>query len=442
MNISKTQRWLDLIVFLVRRHFPVPVDDIMNGVPAYRQKWNSGSEGDRETVRRMFERDKDELRAAGIPLVTLDYSIDYGAETAKGYRLADRDFYLPYLKLVSASEPRARPAATELEITGDEAVTAVEALRRVAAIPGSPFAAEARSALRKLSFDLDVDALGGDPITYVAQLAPAYTAGRAGEPIAPTELQLDPPAATDPAKQLRVLNEALRRRKRVRFEYHGIRRGQRTERDVAPYGLLYQHGHWYLIGHDATRDATRVFRVARMGDAAIGPGTTPEYDIPPDVRIADYAARDAWELGDDEPIEAHVRIDFPLALWAERNGRGERLEELAGGAHIRRFHVRQTAPFLRWLQQFGGAAVVLAPAELRRAQLSMARETLAVYDRPGGPSGEAPGHAGPSEADGHARGSTEAGGHARDAPEADGHARGSTEAGGHARDAPEAGGHA
>ncbi len=47
---------------------------------------------------------------------------------------------------------------------------------------------------------------------------------------------------------------------------------------------------------------------------------------------------------------------------------------------MRRFQVRQTDPFLRWLQQFGGDAVIEAPAALRDAQVDMARSTLALYD--------------------------------------------------------------
>jgi len=31
--ISKVQRWLDLIAYLVGRHFPVPVEELMEGLP-------------------------------------------------------------------------------------------------------------------------------------------------------------------------------------------------------------------------------------------------------------------------------------------------------------------------------------------------------------------------------------------------------------------------
>ncbi len=116
-----------------------------------------------------------------------------------------------------------------------------------------------------------------------------------------------------------------------------------------------------------------------MDAPEVGKAKSPEYDIPGDFDLSDYARRQPWELGDDQPYTAHVRFDFPLSLWADRNHHGEKVEELSGGATIRRFGVRQTDPFLRWLQQFGGEAVVTDPPGLRQAQVEMARETLEVY---------------------------------------------------------------
>jgi predicted DNA-binding transcriptional regulator YafY len=393
MAISKTQRWLDLIAFLVRHHFPVDVDQVMNGVPAYRGKWNSGEEKDKQTVRRTFERDKDELRSAGIPLETREYTIDHGAEVAVGYQLAARDFYLPYLRLVGreaeAAEGRrvgrgSAPAnAMEIKITGDEAATAIEALRRVADLPASPFAREARSALRKLGFDIDLAALGESPVVYADQVEPRMAAE---DHLADAAFAQRRPLHRDTVKPggvaaiLRLLTRALRERTRVRFRYRGIHRGEATERDVAPYGLLYQHGQWYLIGSDAMRDdAIRVFRLGRMEAQGAGKATSPEYDIPSDFDLSDYTRRQPWELGDDEPYTAHVRFDFPISLWADRNRHGDQVEELPGGATLRRFRVRQTDPFLRWLQQFGGEAIVTHPPGLCQAQAEMARETLEAY---------------------------------------------------------------
>ena len=111
-RISKTQRWLDLIAFLVGRKVPVEVERIMEAVPSYAEKYVEGDAKARETVRRMFERDKDELRELGIPIETVPLSLHYGAEEVMAYRLSDRDFYLPYLKLVSSEDPEdAAPSA-------------------------------------------------------------------------------------------------------------------------------------------------------------------------------------------------------------------------------------------------------------------------------------------------------------------------------------------
>src|SRR5687767_3410526 len=98
---TKLQRHLDVIAYLVGRRLPVSVEELMEGIPAYAEKWNTGDATSRDSVRRMFERDKDDLRAAGIPLKTFKYTVD-GVES-EGYIIEKRDFYLPYLKLVSGN---------------------------------------------------------------------------------------------------------------------------------------------------------------------------------------------------------------------------------------------------------------------------------------------------------------------------------------------------
>ena len=101
---TKLQRHLDLIAYLVGRRLPVTVDELMERIPAYADKWNAGDKTSQDSARRMFERDKDELRDLGIPLKTVPYSMDYGRTELEGYSIDRRDFYLPYLKLVRTSE--------------------------------------------------------------------------------------------------------------------------------------------------------------------------------------------------------------------------------------------------------------------------------------------------------------------------------------------------
>jgi predicted DNA-binding transcriptional regulator YafY len=367
-RISKTQRWLDLIAFLVGRKVPVEVDRIMEAVPAYAEKYTEADETARQTVRRMFERDKDELKSLGIPIETVDLTINYGAEEVKAYRLSNRDFYLPYLKLIAPGEDDALPGPRppkpgEVSLSVSEVGLVHDALSRVSWIPSSPLKREADSALRKLTFDLSDSYRQPDfaPVLY-----------------------LDRPGAGDIRSRVRTLSDALLARKRVRFTYHGIRRGEDTERDVAPYGLLFQRGHWYLIGHDSTRDSLRVFRIGRMEEprANTKAPKKPDYEIPEGFSLDDYRDRDAWELGseDDETIEARVLFEFPTSLWADRNGYGVLEKELADGSQIRSFHVRQVNPFLRWILSLEGRARIAGPAALAAGLKSLAKEVLAVYE--------------------------------------------------------------
>ncbi|MGD2122304.1 MAG: WYL domain-containing protein [Gemmatimonadota bacterium] len=400
-RISKVQRWLDLITYLVTRHFPVPVEELMERLPAYAVDWAEGSDTARESVRRKFERDKDELRAFGIPLETVTYSINRGLEEAQGYRLSKKNFYLPYLKLLkeggpaatagqegsaAAGEPgfgNAKEGPTEgatagltpplsenlelfhlapdgsIEVREEVVADAVWGLKELADVPGFPLATQARSAYRKFTFDLDPQPSPQKHVFFVT-----------------------PPETARAEAHLEVLTDALLRRKKVTFPYHGIERNQLTERVVHPYGLLFKNSHWYLVGWDETRDAERVFRVDRMESVEVNPASpaTPDYEMPERPVLEAYRDRQAWELGEvPEPVQALVRFQFPTSLWAHRNRYGEKVGEADDGSALRRFEVHQPDPFVRWILSLEGQAVIEDPPELQEALLTMARQVADLY---------------------------------------------------------------
>jgi len=371
-RIDKAQRWLDLIAYLVGRRTPALVEEIMENVPAYAESLRLADEESdpkkaktaRDSVRRKFERDKDELREAGIPIESRRQPIDYGTSVADTYLLSKRDFHLPYLRIAAdAAGVRPPRGARSFELQGEEAATAFRALEEVAETPGFPLREEARSTWRKLSFDLAPPP--GDPVVLFADRADAGQV----------------------AVRTRAITDALLRRKVLSFRYHGIYRGTPTDRRVRPYGLFFQHGHWYLVGFDEVRADLRLFRADRMDTPVVNDRAphTPDYDIPEDFSLADFRDRDAWNLGsDDDAMRASVQFDFPLSLWAERNGYGELDRSEAGGASVRTFEIRQVDPFLRWILSRGGDARVIEPPELRERVKDLARETLAVYGAEGG----------------------------------------------------------
>jgi predicted DNA-binding transcriptional regulator YafY len=373
-KIQNTQRWLDLVAYLVGRRMPATVDEIMEKVPAYAQKL-AGSDTDRDTVRRMFERDKDGLRDAGIPIESVEMPVDFGGGKVDAYVLLKKNFHLPYLRIVAdaagqdvaGSGARIPRGAKQVSLREDECRTAFHALESVAEIPSFPLRPEARSAWRKLSFDL-VPPPGGAAVLYADRS--------------------DSAELTD---WTRILTEALLARKTVRFKYHGIYRGTPTDRHVRPYGLLFQHGHWYLVGHDENRDDVRVFRVERMEEPRPNSKQphTADYDIPEEFSLEEFRDREAWELGsgEDGVLEARVKFEFPLSLWAERNGFGELESEDEQGNSIRKFEIRQVDPFLRWILSQRGEARIVEPPELVERVTDLAREVMAVYGAVGGTDG-------------------------------------------------------
>ena len=352
---TKLQRWLDVVAFLASRRYPVSTEELWSNVPAYAAGVD-GSKQEKQRVRRTFERDKDELRELGIPIETVQYSINH--EQSSGYRLARRDFHLPYLRILREAEgtrpagvdrgtspPRAGGAGV-FEISEGEAAAALDGLRTLAAIPAFPLARAARSAFRKLAFDLEPDAIAEVPVVYA-----------------------DDPEAVATRDVLHVLADAVRRRKELTFRYQAISSGTEEERRAHGFGLLFQHGRWYLVAHDLDRDGMRMFRAGRMNDVALNtrsPGT-PDYEVPSTFSLDDYAGRKAWELGaeTEEGTEATVRFRFPRSLWAERNAHGELIEEEEDGTQLRRFVVHRSGPFLRWVLSLAGDARVESPPELR-----------------------------------------------------------------------------
>lgn len=379
MATSKIQRWLDLLAVLVGRRMPVPIEDIMEEVPGYRDRWQEGDERSRESVRRMFERDKDELRDLGIPLETRRYRVE-GREEAEGYLVPRKDLYLPYLELISREEedpngqdpPPTAKGIGRVRLSEEDARIATAALRNVITLPSFPFGADARSALRKLTFDLD-PALR-DP---VGSLNPRVRI-------------LDRPGGADPQDALGTLLEALYDRKMVRLRYHSIGRDDTAERDLEPWGLLFHWSSWYLVGRDSgghgEESLAKLFRVDRMdGVRLVSPGASgPEFDIPEDFDVRAYTDREAWELEQgSEASEIEVRVRFlpPLSLLAARNGWGESVgeEHAEEGAEVRTFRVRRLDPFLRWVLSFAGEAEIVDPPMARAGLERMAGWVMDLY---------------------------------------------------------------
>ena len=353
----KIQRWIDLIAALLRRHYGVTFEDLRRDVPAY-------SEGrSRDTILRMFERDKDELRELGVAIATVP---DEEGEPA-AYRLRATDFYLPYLAATTpgASGPARVPGRAEragyrslarLAFEPEELAAIADAAERVRQLDDPVLANDAASAVRKLAFDLPVGTLAANGTVTIVTRSPAAD------------------------HTFELLDTALRRRKLVTFEYRSMERDECSRRTVEPYGLFFLGSHWYLAGRDTARDALRNFRLHRIAAAEMNRlrEHTPDYEIPRDFDLRGHAeSRHAWELGDGDAVDAVVAflIADGAAAAAARLG-----DPVNGDAATRRFRVRRAGPFVRWLLSFAGDARPVSPASIVDAFRRCAKETKKLYD--------------------------------------------------------------
>ncbi len=359
-RISRTQRWLDLVAYLVSRRTPATVEEIRERVPGYAMALAGGTK--EESVRKMFERDKKELRDLGLPIETVTTTLD--GNPAEGYRLASRSLYLPYLKLLrDDDEPRgpALPPGTQvLEVRADEAADAVRGVETLAALEGFPLRSEARSALRKLTFDL-------------SEALDARVTKRVETSDGPDVQQL-----------LGPLTRAVTERRTVTFGYHGLTRDDHSERRVQPWGLVHRLGHWYLVGHDEGRVVRRLVRVSRRTDVEpVAAPPTPHFHPPDDLDLAEWTRNHPWHLaGAETPQSVTVRFAFPRCLHLEREGIGEEVSRESDGSVRRRFTVRNRAAFLGWLLTFEGDAVIEEPTAWTDDFRAIAASVAALHEDP------------------------------------------------------------
>lgn len=340
MAAAKTERLLNLVIALLSTRRALPRAVIRDKVAAYREAAND------EAFERMFERDKDELRELGIPLVTED--LDDFFEDEPGYRIDRQEYALP-----------------ELEMTHEQLSLLSLAGRTwsEASLGGA-----AARALRKL--ESVVPGGEGDP----------------GESVLSTGLDRIETGVRTSEPAFEAVRAAVVAARPVRFSYR--RRGAATTtRHVQPWGFAAWHGHWYLTGHDVDRGEPRVFRLDRIEGDVTPAGAPGSYDIPEDH---DPRAVVESSFASGDPVQAHLRV---------RPGRGHGLRGRSASASASRavasaepdtfgtrkewdvvqVEVRDLRSFADEIVGYGADVVVDAPPELREAVVARLRAVLAAH---------------------------------------------------------------
>src|ERR1700755_1340327 len=245
MAVSKVERLLNLVIAYRAPRGYITAEKIRSSVAGYA---DSASD---EAFSRMFERDKNELRDLGIPLETGKVS---SFDPIEGYRINREAYALPAVEL-TADEAAAVAVATQLW-ESPELITATQG---------------ALLKLRAAGVDVDPDA-------PVAIASPAGTLGLRGS-----------------EDDLGALLSAIDSPQAVQFPHRPSRAAPYTTRSVEPWGVVTERGRWYLVGHDRDRDATRTFRLSRIGADVAPFGPAGAVTLPDGVDLRKIVAQTVAE---------------------------------------------------------------------------------------------------------------------------------------------------
>ncbi|MGY1750750.1 helix-turn-helix transcriptional regulator [Modestobacter sp. SYSU DS0511] len=325
MAAKRAERLVNLVIALLGTRQYVSAARIRETVPGYEP--DDGTDRADEAFKRMFERDKAELREIGVPLETGRTS---AFDTEDGYRIARADYELP-----------------EITLTGEEAAAVGLALRLW---QSAQLAGAAQSALVKLrAAGVDVDP---------GRVLPIQPRLDAGEP------------AFEPCYA------AARDRRVLTFDYRRPDEQRPTRRRVQPWGVVAWHGRWYLVGHDLDRQAPRVFRLSRVVGTPKASGPAGAFAPPADLDLASVVA--GSEQREEQVVVVRARPGTAIGL--------RRHATVVGTAEDGddRLELRTTEPWALadQLAAYGADVLVESPPRMREAVVERLTRLAAL----GGPA--------------------------------------------------------
>jgi proteasome accessory factor B len=317
MSRRKTERLLSLVVCLLSARRYLTAAQIRDAVPGYPDSFDA--------FKRMFERDKDELRELGIPLET---GVNAGSDEEPGYRISRQAYELPEIRL----EP-------------DEAAVLGLAARvwRRAELAGA--AEGALLKLRAAGIEAeDMSQPGIEPRLQTGEAAfgPLWQAVRDGRPVS--------------------------------FGYLAAGRSSPQQRRLEPWGVVNRRGHWYVVGQDLDRKEQRVFRLSRISGEVTFRGPAGSVTVPPGTDVR--GAVRAWDTGSPPPRTCLLRTRAGAGHSLRRHALSVRPDSEPGWDLVE----TSFADIGWWSEHvasFGADVVALEPADLRDAVISRLKGALA-----------------------------------------------------------------
>jgi len=164
-------------------------------------------------------------------------------------------------------------------------------------------------------------------------------------------------AAAGNTAGLATIRDALANHRKVRVRYRSGAAAEASERDIAPYGLVFANGMWYAVAWCDRSADVRVFRMDRVEHAERLAET---FDAPHPSVVDSALAKGPFHT--DRPARMTVRYSSTVARWiAEREGKSL----AADGSLTAERPLADPAWGVRHVLQYGPEAEVLEPAWMR-----------------------------------------------------------------------------
>lgn len=267
----------------------------------------AGYAGAPETMERMFERDKDELRSLGIEIDVVNN--DPLFEDEVGYRISPERFSM---KPIFSAE--------ELGILA----TAINLMN------ATDFAADTNR------IALKIDALGDAPENH-------------------SDINMDNSMLLSGG--LKAISLAISSQSAITFDYQKNNDNNLEKRVLLPMGLSAWRGDWYLVGFDAGRNDYRVFKLSRIRSEVEVSPKRGSYEIPEDFNVRDH-------------LIMYTKSQYPVTLQIRRNScfslreRALRIDAIDDEFDLAEIDFSDEDEALQSILWFSGDVKALEPIEL------------------------------------------------------------------------------
>lgn len=180
-------------------------------------------------------------------------------------------------------------------------------------------------------------------------------------------------------KQYQIISEAIDDKLMLEITYHGMKSQSVSQRQVAPYGLFYGAGMWYMVGHCYREKDIRTFALDCI--RGIKKLTGRHFLIPPAFDIESYLQKGWRIMRYGRPVEVKLRFSKDVARWIKRKKwhPTQSIEEQKDGSLILKARLNGPEEIKRWSYNWAPHCEILSPPELRKEAAEEIKRLGTVY---------------------------------------------------------------